>query len=716
MPPGSSDALNLPPDPESARRARRFVRRQLAAWGCEDLTEAAVLCVSELVTNAVIHTRTPLSLTMRWSPPRLRVELYDRSRSAAIGARTLAAVGGHVGDGEGGEATSQATSGRGLLIVAALSATVGETIEDDGKTVWFELEAGRGADAGPAVIIQQPGSSNGHDTARLPTVRLLRVPVGIAVASDDHLIEVTRELSLDPGSPLATRLLGALAEAGGCFPFDEDERERLRAAQVFGNPRLDIEFRVDGDRLAALRRVAALLDEAEDVMRSGGMLTLAPPVAVGRYRHWILEEIASQLAGARPEPPPETLRPPDRVPGNLNGSPADDGAFLDVSDPVQMIARLRRERAVVETLQRVGKIVTSRLTMPEVLQVAVDAAIEVTPAAFGVFEPGFGAERTCLFADTAADLGGTPVRSYLAVPVVLHSGEVVGGLLLGHQDPGRFGSEDARLVEGIAGYAAIAIENARLYEGAQQELEARRQLLEERAHVAATLQASLVPPDFPVIPGLVVAGCYRPGRSDVGGDFYDVFPVRGRYWGFILGDVCGKGPAAAAKTALARYTLRTAAMLERRPADVLGVLNDALLERGEPESFCSAIYARLRAIQTGASGELVVAGHPRPLVRRASGEVERLETGGALLGILEGDVAKRVPLSLAPGDMLVLYTDGVTEARRKGELFGEDRLVETIAAAGPSVDDVVRAVEEAITAFGDHDRADDVAILAVAAV
>jgi serine phosphatase RsbU (regulator of sigma subunit) len=692
------------------------VRRQLAAWGCEELTDAAVLCVSELVTNAVIHTRTPLSLTLRWAPPRLRVELYDRSRSAAIGARTLAAVGGHVGDGEGEEPVSQATSGRGLLIIAALAATVGETIEDDGKTVWFELEAGREAGAGPAVIVQQPGSINGDHSDRLPTVRLLGVPVGIAVASDDHLIELTRELSLDRSSPLAARLLGALADADGCFPFDEDWREQLRAARVFGNPRLDIEFRVDAERLAALRRVAAHLDEAEDVMRSGGLLTLPPPVPVGRYRHWVLEEIAGQLAGARPEPPPQTLRPPDRAPGKLTGSSADDGGFLDLNDPVQLIARLRRERAVVETLQRVGKVVTSRLTMPEVVQVAVDAAIEVTPAAFGVFEPGFRADGTCLFADTATDLGGVPVRSYLAVPVVLHSGEVVGGLLLGHHEPGRFGAADARLVEGIAGYAAIAIENARLYEAAQQELEARRQLLEERAHVAATLQASLVPPDFPVIPGLAVAGCYRPGASDVGGDFYDVFPVRGRYWGFILGDVCGKGPAAAAKTALARYTLRTAAMLERRPADVLGVLNDALLQRGEAESFCSAVYARLRAVQSGVAGELVVAGHPRPLVRRASGEVERLETGGALLGIFEGDIAKRVPLSLAPGDMLVLYTDGVTEARRSGELFGEDRLVETLAGAGPTVEDAVRAVEEAITAFGDHQRADDVAILAIAAV
>jgi serine phosphatase RsbU (regulator of sigma subunit) len=252
-----------------------------------------------------------------------------------------------------------------------------------------------------------------------------------------------------------------------------------------------------------------------------------------------------------------------------------------------------------------------------------------------------------------------------------------------------------------------------LYQAARRELEARKQLLEERAHIAATLQASLLPPELPVIPGLAVAGRYRPGAADVGGDFYDVFPLRSRHWGFILGDVCGKGPAAAAKTAMARYTLRTAAMLEHRPADVLGVLNAALLERAEPESFCSAVFARLRPGKTGASGELVVAGHPRPLLRRASGQVERLETGGALLGILDGDVARRMPLSLRPGDVLLIYTDGVTEARRGGELFGEDRLVEALAGAGATVEEVAQAVEDAVHDFGDHDRADDVALLAI---
>jgi serine phosphatase RsbU (regulator of sigma subunit) len=619
MSPGSSDLLTLPPEADSARSARRFVRRQLTAWGCEELIDAALLCVSELVTNAVIHTRTPLTLALRWTPPRLRVELRDQSCAAAIGARTLAAVGAQAEF----EPVSHATSGRGLLIVAATAAAVGETIEDDGKTVWFELDAGRPPGAGPAVIIQQHvggaaisggNGSNGHghpaggaggvgsdQTLGTTTVRLVDVPVGVAVASDDHLSDLVRELTLDRRAPLAERLVGALVDVGGCFPYDVEWRERLRAARVFGNSRLDVKLVVDVDRLSRLRRVADLLDEAEDAMRAGVLLTLPPPAAVRRFRRWTLEEIAAQLAGADPSPPPALVARSGAGPAAATGGDAGDEAFVDLGDPVHMIARLRQERAVIDTL----------------------------------------------------------------------------------------------------------------YQAARRELEARKQLLEERAHIASTLQASLLPPELPAIPGLAVAGCYRPGAADVGGDFYDVFPLRDRYWGFILGDVCGKGPAAAAKTAMARYTLRTAAMLEHPPAEVLGVLNAALLERGEPESFCSAVFIRLQPGETGAAGELVVAGHPRPLVRRASGEVERLETGGALLGILDGDVSLRVPLSLRTGDVLLIYTDGVTEARRRGELFGEDRLVQVLAGAGRSVTEVARAVEDAVHDFADHDRADDVALLAI---
>lgn len=618
-----SERLTLPAEPGSARNARSFVRRQLSAWGCEELLEPAVLCVSELVTNAVVHTRGAVSISLSWDAPRLRVELRDHSRSAAIGARTLAAVGGHaVALDDDGVPAPEATSGRGLLIVTSLAALLGERIDDEGKTLWFELHAGRGDGAGPAAIIQQDVSdrgrngsghnngNGGHETvdprqgvlAGVGKVQLLDVPVAVAVASDDHLNDLARELSLDTRSPLAGRLLAAIADVGGSFPYDTHWRERVRSARVFGTARLDFELEVDLDRLAALRGVAGLLDEADAAMQSGRLLALSPPPAVREFRRWAVEEMAAQLAGAPPGRPPESVSHPP---------PA-------------------ARRPVVDDL----------------VAVASSAA-----------------------------------RSLMA------SGS----------------TEHVRLAERLE----------RTLEGLRRELEAKNRLLEERAKLLATLEESLRPEDLPDIPGLALAGRYRAGAADVGGDFYDVFPLQGTDWGFVIGDVCGKGVGAAAKTALARHTLRTAAMLEPDPAVVLRVLNDALLARGETESFCSALFARLCPGPGGARGEVVVAGHPRPLLRRASGEVERLATGGSLLGIVDDDVALRVPVTLSDGDILVLYTDGVTEARRGHTLFGEDRLVDVLARASGSVEEVAGSVEEAVYAFADHERADDVALLLI---
>ena len=153
--------------------------------------------------------------------------------------------------------------------------------------------------------------------------------------------------------------------------------------------------------------------------------------------------------------------------------------------------------------------------------------------------------------------GHLPVRSYLAVPVITSEGEVAGGLFFGHPEPGMFSSDDERMVEGIAAQSAIAIENARLYQ--------------ERTRTAQTLQRALLPPHLPQIAGLELAAGYRAAGegNEVGGDFYDVFPQGDGSWVLVVGDVCGKGPQAAAVTALARYTLRAHAVAGLRPSYML---------------------------------------------------------------------------------------------------------------------------------------------------
>ena len=235
---------------------------------------------------------------------------------------------------------------------------------------------------------------------------------------------------------------------------------------------------------------------------------------------------------------------------------------------------------------------------------------------------------------------------------------------------------------------------------------------ERLAHIARTLQTSLLPPGLPDVEGYEVAATYHAMGDgfEVGGDFYDVFELREDQWALTLGDVCGKGSEAAAVTALTRYTIRAAAMRAGDPRQVLETVHDAIRRNGSSR-FCTAAYAELT---TGTGGvRLVLGGHPRPLVLRADGHVERVGVHGHLLGSFPEWTGSTEEFTLDPGDALLLFSDGVTEARRGGELFGDDRLEDVLGRArGSDAVGVVRAVEHEVLDFaGDLD--DDVAVLAI---
>lgn len=238
------------------------------------------------------------------------------------------------------------------------------------------------------------------------------------------------------------------------------------------------------------------------------------------------------------------------------------------------------------------------------------------------------------------------------------------------------------------------------------------------AHIAHTLQSSLLPPELPQVPGLVLASVYRPAGegNDVGGDFYDVFELSDTRWALVLGDVCGKGPEAAAVTALARYTIRASAVRRtREPAGVLAELHDAMV-RQRPDSFCTVAYAVMEPDARRAN--IVMGGHPPVLRVTADGDVTRVGGRGPLLGMVDSWSGASEIVDLDAGDTLVLYSDGVSEARRGKELFGEDRLHRALAEAARGVEvagraqAVVAAVDEAVLDFAGA-LGDDLAILAV---
>jgi PAS domain S-box-containing protein len=292
------------------------------------------------------------------------------------------------------------------------------------------------------------------------------------------------------------------------------------------------------------------------------------------------------------------------------------------------------------------------------------------------------------------------MRSALVVPMSAR-GRTLGALTLATDRSGRrFDEHDLELAEELARRCATAVDNARLFS--------------ERAYIARTLQQSLLPAELPDIPGIEAAARFRPtGQgNEVGGDFYDLFESGGRGWTVVMGDVCGKGPDAAAVTALARYTLRAAAMRERLPSRSLGLLNEALLRQRTDRRFCTVAYAYLEPLAEGARLGFASGGHPLPLLLRADGSVQSVGEPGTLLGVLPDPTFSDRSLALAPGDAIVFYTDGVIEGRGASPTMDEEGLAHLVAAcAGEGADTIAARVEDAAVAAQDGSPRDDIAVL-----
>ena len=238
--------------------------------------------------------------------------------------------------------------------------------------------------------------------------------------------------------------------------------------------------------------------------------------------------------------------------------------------------------------------------------------------------------------------------------------------------------------------------------------------------LAETLQRSLLPSSLPPIPGVEVAARYRAGGDGavVGGDTYDVVPLPDGCWMLLIADVCGTGAEAATLTAVTRHTARAAAS-DGDPAAVLSAVNAALLQEqdGGPLRFVTACCVVLRPHGEGASAMVAVAGHPRPVVRTAEGRLTEVDCCGQPLGITADVAYREVALDLPPGTTLLLYTDGVTEARDDdGGQFGEDGLAAVLrATADKGPEATVQAVRDAVDQHlrGSRHGADDLAVLAV---
>jgi PAS domain S-box-containing protein len=294
------------------------------------------------------------------------------------------------------------------------------------------------------------------------------------------------------------------------------------------------------------------------------------------------------------------------------------------------------------------------------------------------------------------------LRSIMIVPLVAR-GRTLGAMTFAAAESGRhYGQADLVLAEELAQRAALAVDNARLYQ--------------DRSYVARTLQQTLLPPKLPRIPGVELAALYRPAGegNEIGGDFYDMFETVDGTWGVVIGDVCGKGADAAAVIGVTRYTIRALAMQEQRPSTILGSLNEALRQQSLDERFCTVCYVRLRPGPGGVRLTVACAGHPLPFVIRDDGSWERVGEAGTLLGVFpDPDIVDR-SVDLAPGDTLLLFTDGVTEERSGDRLFGEEgvaAVLERCAGVGPEV--LLTNLSNAVSAFRPEAPRDDMAVIAL---
>ncbi|MEV0457898.1 PP2C family protein-serine/threonine phosphatase [Catellatospora methionotrophica] len=257
-------------------------------------------------------------------------------------------------------------------------------------------------------------------------------------------------------------------------------------------------------------------------------------------------------------------------------------------------------------------------------------------------------------------------------------------------------------------------------EASEQAAQQDRQRLQK---LVAGLQRSLLPRTLATPPSMDVAAYYHMASADeVGGDFYDLFPLGGDRWGFFLGDVCGKGVEAAAVTSLARYTLRAATVYDPDPAAVLGNLNTVLYQEYQSDSHrhCTVVFGILGpATSAGRTMTVTGGGHPPALLLTAAGTAEYLDTsGGPLVGLLPDLRFTTHTYTLRPGDTLILYTDGLIEARTdadRGRYSSEDLLDFATSLAPASAGAAVAALTDLLTRFGTG-LDDDAAVMALTAL
>ncbi|MDQ4085710.1 MAG: SpoIIE family protein phosphatase [Actinomycetota bacterium] len=821
------------PQTTSAAAARRFVRETLTGWAAEEVVDDAVLLTSELVTNAVVHAGTEMSVSCAVGPGYVQIGVTD-SHAAKLLPTTVT------------NSAPDKTSGRGLYLMMQISQSWGVEYDHASKRVWFRLPL-------PSAVPTPPPTGTAPQPAHFVELGDSAAPVRVAVveADVDGVVrhwsgEAEMLLGWRAVDVLGTRLSDLVSElptgdAGPVGSFADvlahprwygDYRLRTRdggdlavfASQMHAStgaePRIVTLLVPTGHRALLAPGPAPHADERETpspVPARPEMLSLDTllDLAVEHSRDLLDGEVAYALlvtdddldvelralagldrsrAGETrwPKPPelsgaPETVRAAvyrdvaqeslperfladvgmhalvtapllvgERVIGRVGVAVRRPGA-LDAADAARLQRSISRFSLAVESarlteLERIrrGRLsylaeagdllagmldpdmaaaLTAQLVVPRLADwCAVYLADRprtqrlscVWHAREDMIDPlrrllqqvppppseesgrprQWPALREMLAAHASSpadvDVAGGPTVTV----TLLARGRVIGTLIAGRSAGQEFRTGALDTLDDLCRRASWALDNARLYR--------------ERATISDALQRSLLPSSLPSVPGLDVGIAYEAAGEGiaVGGDFYDVFEIDAHRWGFVIGDVCGKGAEAAAVTGLARHSLRVLAREHETVPTVLRRLNAAILAEGEPTRFVTLIYGELVETRNGMAVTFAAAGHPLPTLVGSDGSARVVGRPQPLLGVFPAPEYHTDTLHVRRGQHLVCTTDGVTDRRIGRRTLGEPGLQAILRQTATLPASAVAArLRQAVLDFGSEPLQDDFAVL-----
>jgi PAS domain S-box-containing protein len=670
----------LPRDPSAAALARRAVEAEAAELSEAEL-DVARLLVSELVTNAVRHGEgDEVVLALQVDDARARFEVHDAGSQRPVRREPRGAAGGY-----------------GLNLVASLAARWGA---DADAGVWFELDRADAAEDGARPAIDDAVAGQlGTILDGLAEAVTVSDEHGHTVYANEAAVRLLRLTSTErvrgaAGHELMSRF-DVYDEHGAPVSLDDLPGSRVRAGELEPAPMLVRNVvKATGEERWLLNKTTPLRDADGQVT---GVVNVIEDVTQAKRA-----ELAQRLLAEASDVLASSLEYESTLQRVAEVAVPDfaDWCGLDLPGPdgfaqLVAIAHCDPDKAALAKRMR------TRYPVPLDREQGIAAVMRGDPNFVRAEIPDEDLRAYAQDERHFAMLQQLGMASVVVVPLAA-GGQTLGTLILVRSKPGRpFDSSDVQLAEELGRRAGTAVLNARTYT--------------QRAAIAATLQRGLRPPELLAPPGFAVASHYDAAGAfnEVGGDFYDAFPTANG-WMLAMGDVAGHGAEAAALTALARYTLRSAGQLTRDPARAVHQLNATL--RDLPQlSLCTTVCAHVRAGDEAAEARVTLAngGHPRPLLMRA-GRLEELGCVGPMAGAFDDSAWDCTEVTLQAGDTLVLYTDGVLDTVGAEERFGAERLRAALEAADTAEPDaLVSGLADALEAFRRGPQRDDVAIVAV---